>query len=279
MPNNSGGFRNIGVAGVGLIGGSFAKTFAANGINVYGYDINRVVLEQVALSNVFKGVTDEISVFLRFPMDLIYISLPVHASLLFIKTLGEHGVKTPVTDSGSSKVSVMKTAFEEGLNFCGGHPIKGKETSGFENSENDLFKNAKHILTPGKDLALAENLKKLHSAIGMKVSFMDPETHDNIFALVSHLPHLASFCLMDTVSEGCEEAFSFAGGGFRDFTRIAASDPTMWADIFNDNKDCLLKNITAFEKSIIKWKKLIETGNYKELKQNIETVSNIRRQL
>lgn len=279
MPTKMETFQNIGIAGVGLIGGSLAKTFAANGINVYGYDSSPATLERAAMSDIFQGVTDEISAFTQFPMDLIYVCLPVGASLEFIKTLGKAGVQSPVTDGGSSKVSVMKAAFDAGINFCGGHPIKGKETSGFENSEKDFFKNARHILTPGKDCDLTDKLEELHTSIGMKVSLMDAETHDNIFALVSHLPHLASFCLMDTVSERCEEAFAFAGGGFKDFTRIAASDPVMWADIFNDNKDYLLKNIEAFEKSIQKWKNLIKIDNYEELRQNIETVSKIRRQL
>lgn len=278
MPSKA-GFKNIGVAGVGLIGGSFAKAFAKNGHNVYGYDIYAPTVEKAALSGVFKGITDEEAAFLSFPLDLIYICMPVEATINFISLLGKNNIKTPVTDAASTKSSVVAAAAEAGLNFCGGHPIRGKETSGFENSESGLFENARHILTPEAGGELAEKLKILHEKIHMRVSVMEAKLHDDVFALVSHLPHLTSFCLMDTVSAKREEAFAFAGAGFLDFTRIAASDPVMWADIFIDNKDLLLQSAQALEKSLETWKNLIKTGNHQALKENIEKVSNIRRLL
>lgn len=278
MPANV-GFKNIGIAGLGLIGGSFAKAFSANGINVYGYDTSLPTIEKGAFSGIFQGITDDFNIFIKFPLDLVYICLPVQAALIFIEKLGLSNIKIPVTDASSTKKSVSFAAQNAKLDFCGGHPIKGKETSGFENSEASLFQNAKHILTPGENEELANALRILHESIGMRVFIMDADSHDDILGLVSHLPHLASFCLMDTVAEKRSEAFNFAGGGFMDFTRIAASDPVMWADIFTDNKNSLLNCVSALEKSVKKWKNLIENDDYEKLKQNIQTVSNIRRLL
>lgn len=278
MPANR-DFKNIGIAGLGLIGGSFAKAFSANGLNVYGYDTNLPTIEQGAFSGIFEGITNEFDIFIKFPLDLIYICLPVNVALVFIDKLGSANIKIPVTDASSTKKSVCIAAKKANLNFCGGHPIRGKETSGFENSETNLFQNAKHILTPDKNDTLSGVLRLLHESIGMRVFIMDADSHDDIMGLVSHLPHLASFCLMDAVAEKRSEAFNFAGGGFMDFTRIAASDPTMWADIFTDNKNSLLNCISALEKSVKKWKNLIENDDYEKLKQNIQTVSNIRRLL
>lgn len=280
MPNEV-CFKRIGIAGLGLIGGSFAKSFNSLGITVYGYDQNNMTLAKAAESDIFAGLTDEFDVFLSFPLDLIYICLPVKTSLKFIQTLGDENIKIYVTDAGSVKSTVVDAAITAGLNFCGGHPIKGKETSGFENSEQGLFKNAKHVLTPLNicDEGLPDKLKKLHVALGMEVVFMNPSEHDNVFSLISHLPHLVAFCLMDTVSEKYNSAFSFAGGGFMDFTRIAASDPVMWADIFYDNKEYILRSISDLEKTIKKWKTFVETDNYLELKESIDFVANLRRHL
>lgn len=272
-------FKNIGIAGLGLIGGSFAKAFSAKTINVFGYDTSLCTISQGALTGIFEGITDDFDTFIKFPLDLIYICLPVKGALEFITQLGVNAVSIPVTDACSTKMSTFMAAKDANLNFCGGHPIRGKETSGFKNSETTLFQNAKHILTPGNDDTLAKRLTNLHASIGMHVFIMDADTHDDILGLVSHLPHLASFCLMDAVAEKRSDAFHFAGGGFMDFTRIAASDPIMWADIFTDNKNSLLNCISALEKSLKKWKNLIETDDYENLKQNIQTVSNKRRLL
>ena len=276
---NKHGFSSIGIAGLGLIGGSLAKAFCGAGIQVYGFDIDVQTVKDCAISGVFEGVTDEFDAFAEFPVELIYICLPVKASIEFIKKLGKKGCLIPVTDAASTKVSVMEAAEEAGLDFCGGHPIRGKETSGFANSEAGLFIGARHLLTPAKNIELANRLKYLHESIGMQVSIMDGAEHDTVFALVSHFPHLAAFCLIDTVQSGCPDAFKYIGGGFRDFTRIAASDPVMWADIFKDNSASLLKTIDDFEKTIQKWRSLVEKGDYALLKENILKVSDLRRTL
>lgn len=278
MQNNH-GFSSIGIAGLGLIGGSLAKAFNLLGIKIYGFDIDVETVKACALSEVFEGVTDDFDAFTEFPSELIYICLPVKASEEFINKLGKKGCNVPVTDAASTKQSIIEAAERVGLDFCGGHPIRGKETSGFANSEAELFNGARHLLVPCGNMALAERLKTLHQAIGMEVSFMEAAGHDTVFALVSHFPHLAAFCLIDMVKEGCPDAFEYIGGGFRDFTRIAASDPIMWADIFQDNSSALLKSIDDFKNTIEKWRSLVEKKDYTLLKENIMKVSNLRRTL
>ncbi len=272
-------FKNIGIAGTGLIGGSFAKSFALKGINVYGYDLNKDILIKAVESGIFQGVTDEFQRFISFPLDLIYICLPVKSSIEFINKLGKAGCKTAVTDSCSTKSSIMKAALENNLYFCGGHPIKGKETSGFDSSENMLFNKAKHILISQGSKELDEKLTILHEMINMEVINMTAEKHDEIFANVSHLPHLISFCLMDTVLEKNKDALIFAGGGFKDFTRIAASDPLMWRDIFFDNKEALIYCVENIENNIKKWKNMIKEDKVDEIYKKIEEVSMQRRML
>lgn len=267
------------MAGLGLIGGSLAKSFNMIGIKTYGFDGDVSVVKAGGLSGVFEGVTDEFDCFIGFPLDLIYICLPVNASLSFIKALGGAGVKIPVTDGASTKKTVMAAADDAGLDFCGGHSLKGKETSGFKNSEAGLFNGARHILIPGKNPELTDRLQTLHEAIGMNISFMDADEHDRVLAAVSHLPHVAAFCLMDMVSGSIPQAFEFIGGGFRDFTRIAASDPLMWADIFTDNAEALLESADKFRMTIEKWCSLIKSGDHAALKENILKVSNLRRTL
>ena len=278
MPNNL-PFQNIGIAGIGLIGGSFAKSFACKGINIYGYDLNKDVLVQAVESGIFQGVTDEFERFIDFPLDLIYICLPVKSAIEFIKNLGKHKYSKAVTDGCSTKTSIVNTAKENNLIFCGGHPIKGKEKSGFINADDDLYNGAKHILTSTGFTELDNKLEELHLMLNMDVRKMTAYEHDEIFANVSHLPHLISFCLMDTVLTQNKDALSYAGGGFRDFTRIAGSDAQMWSDIFFDNEKALIECVENLEKDIIKWKNMIKEGNASELYKKIEQVSEQRRKL
>ena len=257
MPNNL-PFRNIGIAGIGLIGGSFAKSFACKDINIFGYDLGEDVLVQAVESNIFQGVTNEFDRFINFPLDLIYICLPVKSAIQFINKLGKINYKKPVTDACSTKGTIIKAAEENNLLFCGGHPIKGKEKSGFINADDNLYDGAKHILVSIGNKELDNKLEQLHLLINMDVRKMSAYEHDEIFANVSHLPHLISFCLMDTVLTQNKDALSYAGGGFRDFTRIAASDAQMWSDIFFDNEKALIECVENLEKDIIKWKNMIK---------------------
>ncbi len=274
-------FSSIGVVGLGLIGGSFAKAFSISGMDVYGYDVSKETIEMASNSHYFKHVTDELETFLSYDLDLIYICLPMLVSLEFVKTLGKHGVTCAITDAGSVKASIVQIADEYGLNFCGGHPIRGKETSGFENADEDLYCGALHVLTPCEktDKSLVEKLTVLHEMIQMNVEVMDAHKHDVTFSLISHLPHIAAFSMVETAISTGDSTLEYAGGGFRDFTRIAASDATMWADVFIDNKEQILASIATYERILNDWKTQIEQQDREKLYKHIKDISNIRRTL
>ena len=267
----------IAVCGLGLIGGSLSKSFHESGKTLYGFDIDRNSLAYAASSGIFTGLTDDISELMDFGCDLIYICLPVSACTQLLGELKERNVKTPVTDAASTKRSVMKAA--SGLNFCGGHPIAGMEVSGFENSTSDLFRGAFHMLCPQAEEFPVEELRKLHLDIGMKVMLMDADRHDRTFGAISHLPHVTAFALVEAVEKIDKEAFSYTGGGFRDFTRIAASNPKMWTDIFTDNKDNMAELIDVYIDMLKLWREQIVSGDTENVSGRIEKARNIRRSL
>lgn len=264
--------KSIKIAGLGLVGGSFAKAFFKNGINIYGYDKDKNTLAYAISSGIFEGLTDNIDDFLEFESDLIYICLPVNSALIFLEELSKNSVKTLITDACSTKNMICNRALELDLNFLGGHPIAGKEVSGFNNSDENMLKGAYHILMASESKEFSDILQKIHTDIGMKIRIMEPLKHDEIFGLISHFPHLIAFSLIDFVETENMEALSFTGGGFRDFTRIAKSDPVMWSDIFFDNKEILIKYIDTFTKKLNDWKNIITGHNYNELKSMIEKV-------
>jgi len=273
------GFSSITIAGLGLIGGSLAKSFHRLGIKLYGFDMSTKAINTAADSGIFHGLTDDIELISEFESDLIYACLPVTPCAVFLEDLKKLGIKTPVTDGASTKSSVVKAA--TGLNYCGGHPIAGKEVSGFENSDGNLFKGAFHILTPTADTDpyLCDKLETLHDAIGMKVARMTPEYHDRVFGSISHLPHITAFSLVEAVHEIDDNAFGFTGGGFRDFTRIAASNPKMWTDIFLDNKDNMLEFIDIYIEKLEEWKKNIIDGESTTIYERIDKARAIRQRL
>lgn len=270
--------KNIGIAGLGLIGGSFAFAFHEKGFAVYGYDIHKATLSKAASSGIFDGLTDEIDVFLNFPLDLIYICLPIMGALKFVESLGQKGVTVPITDSLSTKVSIVSAAKKYNLLYCGGHPIAGGERSGFDKASSQILKGAKHILIESNNV-LFEKLKEIHELIGMQVIEMDACRHDQIFSLISHIPHLIAFNLMETVLSENNEALKYTGAGFKDFTRIAGSDPVMWTNIFVDNKNNVITIAEKFIKNLEKWIDIIKKGDIDHLRSKISDVSNKRRLL
>ena len=177
--------------------------------------------------------------------------------------------KTVVTDAGSTKRDVIAAA-KSGLGrkiaqFVPAHPIAGAEKSGASAAGAELFRGKRVILTP-----LAENtdssvrrIEAAWSACGARITRMAPEAHDTLLAAVSHLPHLLAYALVHEIAarENSAELFSFAASGFRDFTRIASSNPEMWRDICVANSDCLLKELSHFEKALKRIRSLLEAGD------------------
>ena len=263
------------VVGLGLIGGSFAASLQKMGScgRIAGYDRKEDSLEE-ALS---LGIIDEAFTDLREAVasaDVIMLAVPMLAMPAVLETLKSFPLQDKViTDVGSCKQSLVDAARdifgEVPANLVPGHPIAGSEKSGVSAARNDLFRSHKIILTPLKStcpeaLSLVRNLWE---DCGAQVDCMDVERHDEVLALTSHLPHFLAFSLVDTLAGNPEnqDIFRYAAGGFRDFTRIAGSDPTMWHDIARGNREAVLKAIDRFTDGLGDLRQAIEEGDSQSL--------------
>jgi len=272
-------FKHIAFAGLGLIGGSLALSFAEKGIKLTAYDKDTATLAEAMSTGLFEHVTDDLDTLLSLDFDMLYICLPVKAACELVATLGKKGFERAVTDAGSTKADIVKAAEDAGVMFCGGHPIAGRELSGFSNAKAGIFNGAYHILTPTCPDFDIEPFIEIHQSIGMDVRIMNHEKHDMVFGLVSHLPHITAFSMVQTVSAVDIDALNFTGAGFKDFSRIAASDPRMWTDIFIENKGNMVSLIESYITEMNRWKKAIENSDEAEIYNMIEHAARIRRTL
>ncbi len=249
-------FSRLSIVGLGLIGGSIALGVKQRGLpwRVTAHDTDPDALD-LALK---AGAIDRAAGSLEETCegaDLIILAVPVlGVPPLAMKIHGLAGPRTVLTDVGSTKESVVKemeALGDAGPRFVGGHPIAGTENSGFRAARGDLFENAPFILTPtGRtDAAAARTVELFWKALGCRIHRLSPAEHDRLFALISHLPHLAAYALVGAVLAGVGDSGTvrdFSGGGFRDFTRVAASDPVMWRDICLDNRTQLLHALDLY---------------------------------
>ncbi|KEF32680.1 Cyclohexadienyl dehydrogenase [Marinobacter nitratireducens] len=249
-------FKRVAVIGLGLIGGSLASAIRRQGLAtvVVGTDTRQ---DELALG-VELGVIDEIAANVQDAVsgaDLVVLAVPVRATRAVLEQiqpwLPEGALLTDVGSTKSSFVADVEAVFGQlPPNVIPGHPIAGSEKSGIRAANPDLFANHKVILTPDEhsDKAGLERLKGLWEGCGATVLTMSVEYHDEVLAATSHLPHLIAFSLVDTLAGEDEnmDIFRYAAGGFRDFTRIAASDPVMWHDIFLSNREAVLRVIDHF---------------------------------
>jgi len=251
----------LAVIGVGLIGGSFALALkkAKAVSHVVGVGRSAANLKLAQERGIIDSVASEAG-----DADVVLVAAPVGQYERIFSSLASS--QAIVTDAGSTKRDVVAAARKAGLaRFVPGHPIAGAEKSGAAAASADLFRDRRVVLTPVKETGgdAVSTVEALWKACGARVSRMTAEEHDEVLAAVSHLPHLLAFGLVHEVAnrKNSEELFSFAAGGFRDFTRIASSHPEMWRDICIANKDVLLKEISAFSRKIEELKKLLERGD------------------
>nr|WP_215730842.1 bifunctional prephenate dehydrogenase/3-phosphoshikimate 1-carboxyvinyltransferase [Pseudomonas lalucatii] len=263
------------VVGLGLIGGSFAKGLRERGLcrEVVGVDLDpesrRLAVE--------LGVVDRCEESLAAACagaEVIQLAVPILAMEKLLGQLAELDLGDAVlTDVGSAKGSVVRAARRvfEGLpaRFVPGHPIAGSEQSGVEAANGELFRRHKVILTP-----LAETepqalglVDRLWRELGADVEHMQVEHHDQVLAATSHLPHLLAFGLVDSLAKRSEnlEIFRYAAGGFRDFTRIAGSDPVMWHDIFLANREAVLRTLDVFRDDLDALRDAVDAGDGHQL--------------
>ena len=239
--------KRIAIIGLGLIGGSLAlalKKASARGTEIVGFSRSA---ETIAVARKC-GAIDRAAGNLASAVagaDLVVIATPVMATKEVLASISEHlSPKCVVTDTGSTKVQVMQWAGEylsSQVSFIGGHPMAGKETSGINEAEADLFRGCVYCLTPASCATpqAVRKLKRLVESIGAKPFFIDAETHDNLVAGVSHLPMLlsAAFVTTTTKSRLWAEMAKLAAGGYRDFSRLASGNPEMNRDICLTNQE------------------------------------------
>lgn len=265
------------VIGVGLIGGSFARAIRAAGmvehITGCGRNIHNLerAVELGVIDDFFLDIEDAVK-----NADLIFIATPVGAFQNIMAQVKASMKETAIiTDAGSTKSSVIKAAEavfgEIPENFVPGHPIAGTENSGVEASFVELYQEHRVILTPLVETNhfAVELVSDLWRSTGAKVVIMEAQHHDLVLAATSHLPHLLAFSLVNTLTtlDEKEEIFENAAGGFRDFTRIASSDPSMWKDICIANKDALLAHLDHFSHDLHQLRTALKKSDGQYLKE------------
>ena len=274
------------IFGVGLIGGSLALALKRKHMALHIVGIGRPNDSlQTALD---MGVIDEIGADIALALadaDMVLIATPVAQTARIFQTIAPHlNPNAIITDVGSTKADVIRSAQQlldkKNAQFVPGHPIAGAEKSGVTAARADLFDGKNVVLTPtgNTNPQALEAVRKLWESAGAHVCVMSADSHDGIFAAVSHLPHLLAFALVDEIASRSNAAqlFDFAAGGFRDFTRIAGSSPEMWRDISLANREALLSEISAYQDELVKLKSLLENHDGAGLQALFERASHAR---
>ena len=265
-------FEKIALIGLGLIGSSISHGTRRRGLakHIAGSARTAVTCETALrigiVDSVYKDPCDAVK-----DADLVILCVPVGACGAVAKTIAD-SLKPGaiVTDVGSVKGSVVTDVaphIPAGIHFVPGHPIAGTEQSGPESGFAELFDDRWCILTPpeGCDLEATERLKLYWQQLGSQVEIMTPTHHDMVLAITSHLPHLIAYNIVNTADQlervADAEVIKFSAGGFRDFTRIAASDPTMWRDVFLNNKHAVLEMLGRFSEDLTNLQRAIRYGD------------------
>lgn len=280
--------ERLALIGTGLIGGSIARAARASGAAKTIVATARSAETRKRVKELgFADLVTETSAEAVKDADLVIVSIPVGASGAVAKDIGPHLKQGAIlSDVGSVKGSVVRDMapyVPKGVHFIPAHPVAGTENSGPDSGFAELFVNRWCILTPveGTDPAATEKLSAFWSALGANVEIMTADHHDLVLAVTSHLPHLIAYTIVGTADELGDvtqsEVLKFSAGGFRDFTRIAASDPTMWRDIFMHNKDAVLEMLGTFNEDLSKLTRAIRRGDGDALFEHFARTRAIRR--
>ncbi len=281
-------FTRIAYIGCGLINSSLARAVTRGGLAEHqvAFARTRATRDRVRELGIVNAVaeTPELAV---EAADLVVIGTPVSACASVAAAIGP--VLRPgaiVTDVGSVKSAVIEAItphLPDRVHLVPGHPIAGTEQSGPDAGFAELFRGRWCVLTPTAATAerAVERVRRLWEAVGMQVDVMDAERHDRVLAITSHVPHLIAFSIVGTVTSLEEhlqtEVMKYAAGGFRDFTRIAASDPSMWRDIFLSNRDAVLEMVTRATEDLERLQGLIRHEDGEALVELISRTREIRK--
>ena len=266
-------FDTVAVVGLGLIGGSFAMDVRRLGLakRILGYDNNSEYRAEITSRNLVDYLADAPDEKLA-EAQLVMLSVPVKAFAEVLSNIRPHlSTSAIVTDTGSVKsplLKLMRTPVYTGIRFVGGHPIAGSENFGPLAAKENLFSGKRCILTPEMDTDrdVVRKVCEIWESIGSMVSEMDAEDHDQMFASVSHLPHLLAYASIQAISDSSTpEALSHSGAGLKDFSRIASSSPEMWADIFLENQENLLSRMNTFKDVVTSLEDAIKRNDKEKL--------------
>jgi cyclohexadieny/prephenate dehydrogenase len=281
-------FNRVTLIGIGLIGSSLAHAMRAN--NLAGEIVVSTRRQETLDRAVELGLCDRATLEMADAVrdaDLVIICTPMGAYADVGKAIAGH-LKTGaiISDVGSVKAPVFSTLaphLPDDVHLVPGHPVAGTEHSGPDAGFATLFKNRWTLLTPaeGTDADAVDKVSELWTRSGAMVEVMDAHHHDQVLAITSHLPHLIAYTIVGTATDLGDdlqqEVIKFSASGFRDFTRIAASDPTMWRDIFVTNKDAVLEVLGRFDEDLTELKRAVRRGDGEKLFEHFTRTRAIRR--
>jgi cyclohexadieny/prephenate dehydrogenase len=292
-------FDRVAIIGIGLIGSSVAQAIRANGLasHVACHDADADVRARAAALDIVDSMHDDLAGAVT-DADMIVVATPVGVCGDVAEAMRAHlKPGSIVTDVGSVKGSVimaMSPHIPAGVHLVPGHPVAGTEHSGPESGFAELFQNRFSILTPppGADSEAVSKLERLWRGMGADVEIMDAEHHDRVLAITSHLPHLIAYTIVATAADleteleaqpqddevvTTREVIKYSAGGFRDFTRIAASDPVMWRDVFLLNKGAVLEMLGRFTEDLTALQRAIRKDDGDALFEMFTRTRDIRR--
>ena len=263
----------VGIAGLGLIGGSLAKAYHEAGERVLAYNRSRSVLDFAVMSGAVDGelTAENIS-----ECDILLLAMYPEAVIDYFREMAPHiGKSTVVIDCGGTKRKVCEACFaaarEYGVTFIGGHPMAGTHNSGFKYARANLFHGAPMVMVPPDpdDVELLEHAEKLLAPAGFgKFSITTAEKHDEMIAFTSQMAHVISNAYIKSPTAGQHKGFS--AGSYRDMTRVAWLNPDMWAELFLENRDNLINEIDCFMRSMQQYRDALAAGSRQELVQLLD---------
>ena len=283
-------FDTISIIGCGLIGSSILRAIKSKNLakEIKVFDHSKEVTTYLKKENICRNVCNDIRQRV-IDSDLIIIATPLSTYKEIILSIKDSLKKNVIlTDTGSVKKEVMKIIHNINLtdvHWIPSHPIAGTEESGPRAGHAEMFENRWCVISPPTDCSEEpiKSLKALWEALGSKVKIMTPEEHDKILSLTSHLPHAIAYNIVRTVTSVedklKQEVIQYSAGGLRDFTRIAASNPLMWRDIFLDNSENVSKGIDSFIEKLNELKKAVNDKNGDKLYQIFNSTKEVRKEI
>lgn len=283
-------FEKIAVIGLGLIGSSLTRGAERHGLAkiICGFDADPDVRDEARALGIGAEISGDLEAALK-GAELIVLAVPVGAIEQVVKELVPYCQEGAIlTDVGSVKQSVIESVtplLPETVTFIPGHPVAGTEKSGPKAGFATLFEGRWCILTPvtGTNEQQLDKLRQFWRGLGSRVEEMEAEHHDMVLAITSHIPHLIAYNIVGTAADLADvtetEVIKYSAGGFRDFTRIAASDPVMWRDVFMNNKTAVLEMLGRFTEDLTELQKHIRRGNADALEELFIKTRKIRRSI